>query len=95
VRERHCTENAELLARVFQDKFHQCDFLEKLCAQDLSNGFQTLGDGTCMGQSYKVRGWKFFHSRGVLSALRPLTLAAKQAKREPKHRRRVWFGGIG
>ena len=41
---------AELLARVFQDKFHQCDCAEKLCAQDLSSGVQTLGDGTCIAR---------------------------------------------
>ena len=39
---------AELLARVFQDKFHQCDCAKKLCAQDLSSGVQLLGDGTCI-----------------------------------------------
>ena len=31
------TKTAELLARVFQDKFHQQDCPEKLCAQDLNN----------------------------------------------------------
>jgi len=30
------------------DKFHQCDCAETLCAQDLSSGVQTLGDGTCI-----------------------------------------------
>jgi len=39
---------AELLARVFQDKFHQCDCAEKLCAQDLSSGVQALRHGTCI-----------------------------------------------
>ena len=39
---------AELLARVFQDKVHQCDCDKKLCAQDLSSGVQLLGDGTCI-----------------------------------------------
>ena len=32
----------------FQDKFHQCDFSEKLCAQDFSSGMQRLCDGTCV-----------------------------------------------
>ena len=32
----------------FQDKFHQCDCPEKLCAQDFPSGLQTLGDGTCI-----------------------------------------------
>ena len=32
----------------FQDKFHQCDCPEKLCAQDFSSGLQMLGDGTCI-----------------------------------------------
>ena len=32
----------------FQDKFHQCDCPEKVWAQDLSSGLQTLGDGTCI-----------------------------------------------
>ena len=39
---------AELFARVFQDKFHQCDGAEKLCAQDLPSGVQPLADGTCI-----------------------------------------------
>ena len=39
---------AGLRARVFQDKFNQCDCAEKLCAQDLSSGVLTLGDGTCI-----------------------------------------------
>jgi len=34
--------NAQLLARVFQDKFHQYDCSEKLCAQDLPK-FPNLG----------------------------------------------------
>ena len=46
-RERY-SENLELLARVFQDNFHQCDCAEKLCAQDLSSGVKILGDGTCI-----------------------------------------------
>ena len=46
-RERY-SENLELLARVFQDNFHQCDCAEKLCAQDLSRGVKILGDGTCI-----------------------------------------------
>ena len=29
----------------FQDKFHQCDCPEKLCAQDFSSGLQMLGHG--------------------------------------------------
>ena len=32
----------------FQDKFHQCDCPEKLCAQDFSSGLQMSGDGTCI-----------------------------------------------
>ena len=39
---------AGLLARVFQDKFNQCDCAEKLRAQDLSSGVQALGDRTCI-----------------------------------------------
>ena len=39
---------AELFAQVFQDKFHQCDCAEKLCAQDLPSGVQPLVDGTCI-----------------------------------------------
>jgi len=34
------TKRAKLLARVFQDKLHQCDCAEILCAQDLSSGAQ-------------------------------------------------------
>ena len=45
-RERH----AQLLAWVFKGKFHQRDWPEKLRAQDLPNGLQTLGDGTCVGK---------------------------------------------
>ena len=48
----------KLLARLFQDKFHQCHCPEKLCAQDLSNGFKTLCDGTCMAKSSWL---EFFH----------------------------------
>ena len=81
------------LARVFQNKFNQRDCAEKNCAQDLSNGFQTLGDGTCVGESSWLEGFLWlFMLQGVLPALRPLTLAATQTKREPKHRRcLVWF----
>jgi len=32
----------------FQDKFHEFDCPEKLCAQDFSSGLQTSGDGTCI-----------------------------------------------
>ena len=38
----------------FQDKFHQCDCPEKLCAQDFSSGLQTLGDGTCISFAPKT-----------------------------------------
>ena len=40
VRKRSDTKGAQLLARFFQDKLHQCDCAEKLCAQDLSSGAQ-------------------------------------------------------
>ena len=39
------TKNAQLLARVFQDKCHPSDCAEKLCAQDLS---KFPNQGTCM-----------------------------------------------
>ena len=32
----------------FQDKFHQCDCPEKLCALDFPSGLQMLGDGACI-----------------------------------------------
>ena len=37
-----------MLARVFTGQIPSCGFAEKLCAQDLSSGVQTLGDGTCI-----------------------------------------------
>ena len=39
------TKNAQLLARVFRDKYHPSDCAEKLCAQDLS---KFPNQGTCM-----------------------------------------------
>ena len=36
-----------------------CDCPEKPCVQDWSNGFQTLGDGTCTGKSSQLE--SFFH----------------------------------
>ena len=44
------------MARVFQGKFHQCHCAEKLCAQDLSSGVRTLGDGTCIASLAKMQG---------------------------------------
>ena len=40
------SEGASLNMQSCWHKFFQDP--EKLCAQDTSNGFQTLGDGTCM-----------------------------------------------
>jgi hypothetical protein len=40
VRKTSATKGAQLLARFFQDKLHQCDCAEELCAQDLSSGAQ-------------------------------------------------------
>ena len=45
-RERNGTVD-ELLERVL-GQVYQCDCPEKLCAQDLSNCLQALGDGTCI-----------------------------------------------
>ena len=85
------TKNTKLLAQVFPNKFYQPDSPKKL-PRRLVKWFQTLqGDGTYM---VKVPGLKvFLISHGVLSAFRPLTCAAKQTKRDPKHGRcMVWFG---
>ena len=40
----------------FQDKFHQLDCAEKVCAQDLSSGVQTQGDGTCIASLAGIMG---------------------------------------
>lgn len=40
--------NAQLLAQVFQDKFHQYDCSETLCAQDLSKFPNPRQYGTCI-----------------------------------------------
>ena len=48
----------------FQDKFHQCDCPEKLCAQDFSSGLQTLGDVTCIA-SLAGSCWHRFFSTAV------------------------------
>ena len=41
------TKGAELLARVFEDKFDQRNCSEK-CAPKTCQSFQTLGQGTCI-----------------------------------------------
>ena len=44
---REPTKNAQLLAQVFQDKFHQYHCSEN-CAPKSCQSFQTLGHGTCI-----------------------------------------------
>ena len=59
------TIRANLLARVFQDKWHQSDCTEKLCAQDFCQSFQTRVHGTCMVDGGEAVG-NSLHGRAAL-----------------------------
>ena len=77
------TKRAELLARIFQDKFHQRDCPEKLVPKT----FQTVAKRwanwtcrTCMGKSSLLGGFHFAR-RSVRRCLVFAPFAAKQTKR--------------
>ena len=79
------TKRAELLARIFQDKFHQRDCPEKLVPKTS----QTVPKRWAKGHAWeKVLCWSGFHfaRRSVRRCLVFAPFAAKQTKREPKHR---------
>ena len=72
----------------FQDKFHQCDCPEKLVPKTSQTVSKRWAKGHAGHAWEKVLCWRGFHfaRRSVRRCLVFAPFAAKQTKREPKHR---------
>ena len=84
------TDGAELLARIFQDKFkfHQRDCPEKSVPKTCQTVSKRWAKGHAGHAWEKVLCWRGFHfaRRSVRRCLVFAPFAAKQAKQKPKHR---------
>jgi len=69
----------------FQDKLHECDCAEKLCAQAFLRDLQTLGDGTCIaslaGSPLKMHScWHRFFRTNFINTIVPKNCAPKSCQ---------------